>query len=90
MLSNALAGNADAKKAFDNVVAARKILKTTTALFLKVHPHAAGAIGGNQDMKKTKGVSTPKYIWPWMRMVCRSESLLLKVQARTVSLQSNL
>ena len=23
----------------------------------KVHPHAAGAIGGNQDMSRTKGVS---------------------------------
>ena len=42
----------------------------------KVHPHAAGAVGGNQDMERTKGGSTPRYIWPWMRMVCRSESLL--------------
>ena len=41
----------------------------------KVHPHAAGAKGGNQDMSRTKGGSTPKYIWPWMRMVCRSELL---------------
>jgi transposase len=39
----------------------------------KVHPHAAGAKGGNQDMSRTKGGSTPRYIWPWMRMVCRSE-----------------
>ena len=28
----------------------------------KVHPHAAGAKGGNQDMSRTKGGSTPKYI----------------------------
>ena len=42
----------------------------------KVHPHAVGAIGGNQDMGRTKGGSTPRYIWPWMRMVCRSEYLL--------------
>ena len=41
----------------------------------KVHPHAAGAKGGNQEMSRTKGGSTPRYIWPWMRMVCRSESL---------------
>ena len=34
----------------------------------KVHPHAAGATGGNQDMSRTKGGSTPRYIWPWMRM----------------------
>jgi len=44
----------------------------------KVHPHAAGAKGGNQDMSRTKGGSTPKYIWPWMRMVCRSELLSQK------------
>lgn len=42
----------------------------------KVHPHAAGAKGGNQAMGRTKGGSTQKYIWPWMRMVCRSERLL--------------
>ena len=46
---------------------------------VKVHPHAAGAKGGNQDMSRTKGGSIQKYIWPWMRMVCRSELLLLKV-----------
>jgi len=45
----------------------------------KVHPHAAGAVGGNQDMSRTKGVSTQRYIWPWMRMVCQSELLLQKV-----------
>ena len=48
----------------------------------KVHPHAAGARGGNQDMSRTKGGSTQKYIWRWMRLVCRSESLSLKVQQR--------
>jgi transposase len=45
----------------------------------KVHPHATGAKGGNQGMGRTKGGSIPRYIWPWMRMVCRLESLLLKV-----------
>ena len=45
----------------------------------KVHPHAAGAAGGNEAMSRTKGGSTQKYIWPWMRMVCRSELLLQKV-----------
>ena len=48
----------------------------------KVHPHAAGAQGGNQQMSRTKGGSTQNYIWPWMRMVCRLESLLQKVPAR--------
>ncbi len=45
----------------------------------KVHPHAAGAKGGNQKMSRSKGGSIPRYIWPWMRMVCRSESLLQTV-----------
>lgn len=45
----------------------------------KVHPHASGAKGGNQAMNRTKGGSTPRYIWPWMRMVCRLECLLVKV-----------
>ena len=49
------------------------------ATHCKVHPHAAGARGGNQGMGRTKGGSTAKYIWPWMRMVCQSESLSLLV-----------
>ena len=52
------------------------------ASHIKVHPHAAGARGGNQAMSRTKGGSTPRYIWPWMRTVCRSELLLQKVPAR--------
>lgn len=46
------------------------------ATFVKVHPHAAGAKGGNHDMCRTKGCSTLRYIWPWMHMVRRSEQLL--------------
>ena len=46
------------------------------ASHIKVHPHAAGAQGGNQAMNQTKGGSIPRYIWPWMRMAIRSESLL--------------
>lgn len=49
------------------------------ASHIKVHPHASGAKGGNQDMNRTKGGSTQSYIWPWMRMVCRSELLLQMV-----------
>jgi transposase len=48
----------------------------------KVHAHAAGARGGNQAMSRTKGGLIPRYTWPWMRLVCRSESLLQKVSAR--------
>ena len=50
----------------------------------KIHPHAAGAKGGNQDIGLTKGGETRKYIWPWMRMVCRSEFLSREVPLRTV------
>ena len=49
------------------------------ASHIKVHPHASGAKGGNQDMSRSKGGSIPRYIWPWMRMVCRSEYLLQQV-----------
>ncbi len=58
------------------------------ASHVKVHPHGTGAVGGNQDMSHTKGGSTPRYTWPWIRMVCRSDSLLRKVQHQTVSRQS--
>ena len=49
------------------------------ASHIKVPPHAAGARNGNQDMGLTKGGSTQRYTWPWMRMVCRSEYLLHQV-----------
>ena len=55
------------------------------ASHIKVHPSAAGAVGGNQDMGRTKGGSTPRYIWPWMRMVCRSEYLLHRVPSMIVN-----
>lgn len=55
------------------------------ASHVKVHTHGSGARCGSQDMAKTKGDSTPTYIGPWMRMVCRSESLLQKVPQRIVS-----
>jgi transposase len=59
----------------------------------KVHPHAAGARGGNQGMGRTKGGSTPRYTCrgrpgaageAWMRMVCRSESLLQRLPEQIV------
>ncbi len=49
------------------------------ATHCKVHSSATGAVGGNQDMSITKGGSTPRYIWPWMRMVCRLEQLSLRL-----------
>jgi transposase len=47
--------------------------------FIKTHKAGMGARGGNQMISRTKGGSTPKCIWPWIRMVCRSELLLQKV-----------
>jgi transposase len=53
----------------------------------KVHPHAAGAKGGNQDMERTKGGSIPKFTLRWMRMVCQSGLLSQKVQRLIASLR---
>lgn len=55
------------------------------ASHMKVHQHASGARGGNQDMGRTKGGSTQNYIWPWMRTVCQSELLLRQVPRLTVA-----
>ena len=49
------------------------------ASHVKVHPDASGAVGGNQDMERTKGGSTLKSILPWIRMVCQSKSWLQEV-----------
>ena len=46
---------------------------------IKVHPHAAGARGGNQDMARSKGGSTPSCTLLLMRLVCQSELLSQKV-----------
>lgn len=54
------------------------------ATHVKVHADGTGAVGGNQDMGLTKGGLTRRYIWPWMRMVCRSEWLLRQVPLRIV------
>lgn len=32
---------------------------------IKLHPHAAGAKGGNQEMSCSKRGSVQRYIWPW-------------------------
>ena len=55
----------------------------------KVHPHAAGAVGGNQDMERTKWGSVPRFTLRWTRMVCQSDSLLQKVQHTIAKLQQN-
>jgi transposase len=52
------------------------------ASHVKVHQQGTGARGGSQGAGRTKGDSTQRYTWPWMRMVCRSESLLRQVPLR--------
>ena len=52
------------------------------ASHITVHPHGALAQGGNQQMSRTIGGLTARYIWPWMRMVCRLESLSVKIPQR--------
>lgn len=47
---------------------------------VKVHHDGTGAEG------LTKGGSTPRYTWPWMRMVCRSDSLSRLVPRRIASI----
>jgi len=59
------------------------------ASHIKVHPHATGALGGNQAIGRTKGGSIRRYIWPWMRMVCQSECLLQQVPQRIVAMRGN-
>ena len=56
----------------------------------KVHPHAAGAEGGNQDMERTKGGTIPRFTLRWTRMVCRSELLSQKVPQLIASKLSSL
>lgn len=56
------------------------------ASHIKVHPRAAGARGGNQDMERSKGGLTARYIWPWMRLVCQSEFLLQQAPQRIAHL----
>jgi transposase len=52
--------------------------------YVKAHFHAAGAVGGNDGISLTKGGATPRYMWPWMPMVCRCERLSLLLPRRTV------
>jgi len=56
----------------------------------KVHQHAAGAKGGNQDMARTKGGSIPRFTLSWIRMVCRSDLLLQKAQRQIARRLSHL
>ena len=49
------------------------------ASHIKAHQYGCGARGDNQEVGRTKGGSAQRYAWPWMRLVCRSEWLLLQI-----------
>ena len=51
---------------------------------IKVDPHAAAVVKGNQKMSRTKESPTQNYIWPWIGMVGRSERLLWQAQQQIV------
>lgn len=53
---------------------------------VKAHRHAGGARGGSESIGRTKGGSTQRFMWPWMRMVCRSESLSQRVPTRILAM----
>jgi len=50
------------------------------ASFVKAHKDAHGAVGGSQDIGRSKGGRHLKSILPWMKLVVRSESLSQQVQ----------
>lgn len=51
--------------------------------------HHAGAEGGTEAAGLAKGGPTPRHAWPWMRMVCRSDSLSRLVPRRIASISGN-
>jgi transposase len=55
---------------------------------VNVHPHGAGAAGGNEGMGHTKGGSTARHIWPWTRLVFRSGRLSRQVPLRIAQWRS--
>lgn len=52
------------------------------ATHVKAHRDGCGAVGGTQGAGLAKGSSTARSTWPWIRMVCRSDSLSRRVQSR--------
>ena len=59
------------------------------ASHIKVHPDAAGAVGGNQDMGVTKGGLTASSTLPWTRLVCRSRLSSPQEPSQTVPRQES-
>ena len=59
------------------------------ASHVKAHPHAAGAVGGNQDMERTKGGSIPSFTLQQMLVAASSGCLSQKAQRQIASLAEN-
>lgn len=55
----------------------------------KASPGAPEAIGDSRYMERAKEDGIPRYIWPWMRMVCQPEYLLQTVPQQIASLEKN-
>ena len=51
------------------------------ASFVKAHKDAHGAVGGSQEIGRSKGGRHQKFILPWTKLVIRSESLSQRVQS---------
>jgi transposase len=51
--------------------------------YCKIHQYTVGAKGRYPGTERTNRVQ-PRYLWPWMRMVCRSELLLQKLPGQIV------
>ena len=52
--------------------------------YMTTLPHTAEATDGDSDISYTPRGSVPRFLWPWMRMICRSESLLQKLPQRLI------
>ena len=59
------------------------------ASHVKVHHDGTGAPGGTEAAGLTKGGSTPRSTWPWIRLACRSDSLCRRVQSRIAASPSS-
>ena len=62
----------------------------TGATYVEARRSGTGICGGSEGAGCTKGSSMPRCTWPWMRMVCRSDSSLREVSRRTAALRPRL
>ena len=53
---------------------------------IAAHCHGAGKSRGGQSVSQLANRRKPGYIWPWLRLICRSELLLSKVPQKVLHL----